>query len=148
MARTKDGLSAAEASAEAEKYAGKVSGETVKQMVAEEAQIKGFFRYAKALQKYWKDACEVFSLLRDWTAGRYRETPWGVVAALAGALLYVLSPLDLIPDFIPVAGYTDDAGVFAAVLAIAGPDLQKYRAWKNAQDGTTEAEWKDLDGQA
>lgn len=145
MARKKEGLSAAEASAEAERYAGKVSGETVAEMVRDEDRIKGFFRYVGVLRKHWADACEVFALLRDWTAGRYRETPWGVIAALAGALLYVLSPLDVVPDFIPVVGYTDDAAVFAAVLSFARPDLEKYRAWKKSRDEYVG--WKDLDGE-
>jgi uncharacterized membrane protein YkvA (DUF1232 family) len=52
-------------------------------------------------------------LLRD---GR---VPRRVKAALALLLLYLLMPLDLVPDFIPVAGQLDDAILVAAVLAYA-----------------------------
>lgn len=41
----------------------------------------------------------------------------GVIAA---ALVYLISPIDAIPDFTPVIGYTDDASVIAAALAVLG----------------------------
>lgn len=146
MNRTrKIGLSNAEAKEQAKKYAGKVSEETVGEMVAKEEKMKGYFMHVDVLKKYWTDVCEVFSLLKDWITGRYKETPWGVIASLVGALVYVLSPLDIIPDFIPGLGYTDDAGVFAFVLAFAGPELEKYRTWKCKQG---DMEWGALDDQA
>lgn len=144
-AARKTGISEAEAAEQARKYAGKVSEETVGEMVEKEGKLKGFFRHVKVLQKYWKDVCEVFSLLKDWMAGRYPVIPWTVIATLVGALLYVLSPLDLIPDFIPVVGFTDDAGVFAVALSFAGADLAKYREWKRQRAETIDAEWDEED---
>lgn len=144
----KRGISEEEAAGQAREYAGKVSEETVGEMLGKEEKMKGFFRHVAALKKYWQDVCDIYSLLKDRATGRYKETPWTVIAALVGALLYVLSPLDLIPDFIPGAGFLDDAGVFAAVLALAGPDLEKYRAWRRTFEGTVEAEWEELDRQA
>ncbi len=144
-AKSKNGISEAEAAEQSRKYAGKVSEETVGEMVEKEGKLKGFFRHISVLQKYWKDVCEVFSLLKDWMAGRYPVIPWTVVATLVGALLYVLSPLDLIPDFIPVVGFTDDAGVFAVALSFAGADLAKYREWKRQRAETIDAEWDEED---
>lgn len=43
--------------------------------------------------------------------------PWAK-ASIIGALGYLISPIDLIPDVLPVVGYTDDAGVIAAVLLL------------------------------
>lgn len=43
-----------------------------------------------------------------WYAFRHPETPWHLKAAMVAVVVYVLSPIDLIPDFIPVLGWMDD----------------------------------------
>lgn len=48
---------------------------------------------------------ETFAL---YLAGRDPRTPWYAKAFIAGVVAYVISPIDLIPDFIPVLGYLDD----------------------------------------
>lgn len=45
------------------------------------------------------------------------STPAWAKAILATAIAYVLCPLDAIPDFIPIAGWTDDAGVLGGALS-------------------------------
>ena len=56
-----------------------------------------------------------------WKAVLSNKVPWYYKAIPLGALVYLVSPIDIIPDFIPVLGLTDDAAVIlAAVRAIAG----------------------------
>jgi len=43
-----------------------------------------------------------------WFAGKHPATPWYAKALGAFVVAYALSPLDLIPDFIPILGYVDD----------------------------------------
>lgn len=43
-----------------------------------------------------------------WFAGKHRRTPWYAKALGVFVVAYALSPIDLIPDFIPVLGYVDD----------------------------------------
>ena len=52
---------------------------------------------------------------------------------LVGSLAYVLAPIDLIPDFIPVIGWSDDCLALAGALAFAKMDLEEYKAWKAAR---------------
>ena len=111
-------------------YADKVGEEDVKETLGKEDEIKKLFKRVKVLAKYFNDLCEIFELLRDRVAGVYRETPWTTIAALTGALIYVLSPIDLILDFIPGIGFLDDAIVIGLAIRLALPDLEKYRAWK------------------
>lgn len=67
-----------------------------------------------------------FSLIRDYFQGNYRKLPWWSVASVAAGLGYFLTPTDLIPDFLPVIGYIDDAAVLALVMAGIREDLKRY----------------------
>ncbi len=69
-------------------------------------------------------------LLRDVAAGRYRRLPWRSVAALAAAAAYVVSPLDLIPDFLVPIGWTDDMLVMMLAWQMVKRELREYCEWK------------------
>ncbi len=86
----------------------------------------------------------LIALVGDWRSGRYRQVPWSTVASAIGALVYVLTTLDLIPDIIPVLGLVDDASVVALCVSGIRADLEKYRAWKaeNPQPGEASNEIK------
>ncbi|GGY72567.1 YkvA family protein [Marinobacter zhanjiangensis] len=86
------------------------------------------------LSRFSTDIRLMFSLLRDFWNGRYRQIPWKSVAAIAGALLYVLNPLDLIPDLIVGVGLLDDAAVVGLCLRLVESDLHRYAAWKELDD--------------
>ncbi|MDP9931014.1 uncharacterized membrane protein YkvA (DUF1232 family) [Variovorax paradoxus] len=51
-----------------------------------------------------------------WFAYRHPGTPWFAKALAAFVVAYALSPIDLIPDFIPVLGYIDDALLLPALI--------------------------------
>ncbi|MGC8119847.1 YkvA family protein [Marinobacter sp. VGCF2001] len=97
-----------------------------------EEKVKGSGR----LRRFSTDIKLMFSLIRDYWNGRYRAIPWKSIAAVAGALLYVLNPLDLIPDLIFGFGLLDDAGVVALCLKLVESDLHRYAAWKEHQQAT------------
>lgn len=63
------------------------------------------------------------SLKRDvlalWLAARDPRTPWYAKAVAASIAAYALSPIDLIPDFIPVLGYLDDLLIVPLGIALA-----------------------------
>lgn len=54
-----------------------------------------------------------------WFACRHPATPWHVKALCAFVVGYALSPIDLIPDFIPVLGYLDDALLLPGLIWLA-----------------------------
>jgi uncharacterized membrane protein YkvA (DUF1232 family) len=53
-----------------------------------------------------------------------RQTPFHVKAVLLGAIAYFVLPDDLIPDYIPVIGYMDDAAVLAAAAKLVTPHIK------------------------
>ncbi|MCD2513351.1 YkvA family protein [Comamonas endophytica] len=54
-----------------------------------------------------------------WFAGRHPSTPWHAKALGLFVVAYALSPIDLIPDFIPVLGYVDDILLLPALIWLA-----------------------------
>lgn len=59
---------------------------------------------------------ETFAL---YLAARHPGTPWYAKLFVAGIVAYALSPIDLIPDFVPVLGYLDDLILIPAGIALA-----------------------------
>ncbi|HIF5954411.1 TPA: YkvA family protein [Vibrio parahaemolyticus] len=83
-----------------------------------------------ALSKLWNDIKLMVNRITDYVKGDYTEVPWRVIAAITGAIVYFASPIDVIPDFIPVVGYLDDALVIKLALDLASEDLIEYKRWK------------------
>jgi len=106
--------------------------EDVESVINKEDKILDKFESKGKLKRYMDDAKLLFSLVRDYAKGDYREVPFNIIASAGAALLYVLSPIDLIPDFIPVLGYLDDAAVIAFCLNLMEKDLVTYKVWKDA----------------
>lgn len=57
----------------------------------------------------------------------------GRIALLTAALTYMASPLDFIPDWVPLAGFVDDAAVLALVFQLSRVDLNACRRWKKGR---------------
>ena len=53
-----------------------------------------------------------------------RNTPTHVRVALIGALVYFISPLDLLPDVLPIIGFTDDAAVVAGAIKLVWDQIK------------------------
>ncbi len=67
-----------------------------------------------------------------WLAVRHPGVPWPAKAVAAATVAYALSPIDLIPDFIPVLGYLDDLvilpfGILLAVRLVPAVILRELR---------------------
>lgn len=72
-------------------------------------------------------------MISDYVKGEYREVPLATIITLTAAIMYIVSPIDLIPDALPIVGYLDDAIALSLVLEAAQNDLQAYKVWKNLE---------------
>ena len=78
------------------------------------------------------DIAVLLSLVRAYIKKQYTDvSPSTVMLAVAG-LIYVVTPVDLIPDYILGPGLLDDAAVIGIVLQAIQMDLNKYKKWQIA----------------
>ncbi|RKQ60434.1 uncharacterized membrane protein YkvA (DUF1232 family) [Thermovibrio guaymasensis] len=106
----------------------KVKSEDVEKVLKKREEIEE--KLKGQLRKFIYEIKLLFELLSDFKGGKYREVPWHTIAATIAALLYVLNPLDVIPDFISVVGQIDDAFVLGLCLTLIEKDLNKYKVWR------------------
>ena len=90
-----------------------------------------FGRKGSKLGEMWDNAKLLFQMLKDYKAGRYTES-WKIIAAIVFAMVYFFSPIDVIPDVIPVVGYVDDVAVFSLVLKSFAVQISKYKEWRES----------------
>ncbi len=89
--------------------------------------LKAFSNQKKKLKLF-------IEILRQYHKGNYREIPWRSISAISFTLLYIINPLDIVPDVLPIIGYVDDVSVFMALLSLAEKDLDEYKDWKTSQN--------------
>ncbi len=57
-----------------------------------------------------------YEMIKDFKSKRYVDVPWRTITLIIGAVLYFINPFDIVPDILPVIGFTDDAVAFAAIF--------------------------------
>ena len=108
-----------------------VNAEDVDKVIGKESKVFALFQ---KLGSHAQDFKLLWDLLKDYKNGEYSAVPWKLIAAIVFAFLYLVSPIDAIPDFIPVLGLTDDISVFGLVLAGFGAEIEAYKTWRNSQN--------------
>lgn len=71
------------------------------------------------------------SLLNNYVKKKYRAVPYATLIYCVVALIYVVNPIDIIPDAVPALGYIDDTGVILASLPFIKKDLDDFVAWRD-----------------
>jgi uncharacterized membrane protein YkvA (DUF1232 family) len=82
----------------------------VDEKASENKGVRSFIRHLKALGNYLFDT----------------DVKWYRRAVVAAALIYFLTPLDSIPDFVPFAGFLDDLGVITWTVRFLGNEIKRY----------------------
>jgi uncharacterized membrane protein YkvA (DUF1232 family) len=94
-------------------------------------------RWAKSLKR---------DVLALWLAARDPRVPWYAKALCAAVAAYALSPIDLIPDFVPVLGYLDDLillplGIMLAIRLIPAELMAEFRMMAERQAERPSGKW-------
>ncbi len=74
----------------------------------------------------------VSRMVTNTVSGNYKDMPWQTLVMIVAGLLYFIAPLDALPDFIPVAGYLDDATILVWLGKCFREDLENYKTWEQA----------------
>lgn len=102
-------------------------------IINEKQTIQEKLSKSPKLERFSPDITLFISLAKDYYQGNYRSIPYKSISAGIIGLLYILNPIDIIPDFIPVIGYIDDVLILTFCLKMVEKDLQKYQKWQQTQ---------------
>lgn len=81
---------------------------------------------ANKLGSLAKDFLLLISMIKDALVGKFKLSTLEKVTIIS-AIVYVASPVDTVPDIIPIAGFVDDASVVAFVLSQVSNAIKRYK---------------------
>ncbi len=89
-------------------------------------------------KKYTNDFLLILRMLKDYASGEYKYLSGSTVVSIALTALYIVSPIDIIPDHLPVIGGIDDAIVLTVLLKMLSEELKMYKAWLTVETSKEE----------
>ena len=95
-------------------------------------KTKEFLDNKKDKIKFLNKVVILVEMLEAYSEEKY-EIDDGSLGMIIAALAYLILPTDLIPDFIAVTGFTDDAAAFLIVFNQLSGEIERFKEWKNAQ---------------
>jgi uncharacterized membrane protein YkvA (DUF1232 family) len=69
-------------------------------------------------------------LIKAFVKGEYKQVPTETLLKILASFIYFISPIDLLPDFLPVLGLTDDLALLGWVVSSITADLDKFEEWE------------------
>jgi|TARA_B110000438_G_scaffold55972_1_gene56043 uncharacterized membrane protein YkvA (DUF1232 family) len=73
-------------------------------------------------------------MINAYTSKEYTYVPWKTICLLVAGLIYFIYPIDLIPDFIPVAGIIDDVALIAWIYDSIKEDIDNFLEWEKSSE--------------
>ncbi len=88
---------------------------------------------AKNLGDKKNDFLMLIEMIKAVKSGKYQVPKWAI-PVIIGAVIYVVSPLDAVPDIIPVAGWLDDGAVVAAAVKALEEVIKAFIKYKKERN--------------
>jgi uncharacterized membrane protein YkvA (DUF1232 family) len=85
------------------------------------------------IQNIWDKIQLLFSLLKDWLNGDYKTISKTAIISVIAGLIYFVSPVDFVPDWIVSLGLVDDVAVLGLIFNQLDKELTRYKKWKNSK---------------
>ncbi len=100
-----------------------ILNETATKLADEESKDNKF-------KQLFEVALTLVRLVRSYASGEYRDIKNSTIISGLAILLYILSPIDLIPDFIPVVGFLDDLSLVSWFIEKFPGEIIRFREWE------------------
>ncbi len=115
------------------KLVGRLKESDLSEVINQREKLFAILAENGALSKAIDDVKLLFLLLKDYYSGVYRDISWKSISAVIATIIYILNPLDLVPDALPVIGQIDDLAVLGVCLNFIKIDFEKYKIWKKSE---------------
>lgn len=76
-------------------------------------------------------------MIKAYVAGEYRQIPTKTLISMLASLIYFVSPIDFIPDVLPILGFADDIALMVWLFNSLQDDIANFRDWERNQARTT-----------
>ncbi len=112
---------------------------SAKSYVEDSQRLRGLFEEAakqaasmpkEPFAETWPYFQAMLRLIRAYHQGTYRDVPESTLVVIIAAIIYVVNPLDVIPDALPVLGFLDDATVLALAVRRSRQTLDDFMTWE------------------
>jgi uncharacterized membrane protein YkvA (DUF1232 family) len=114
-----------------ERWSKRVTIRSIVRLVVHRKRVKATLQEIPGrMQRVTNQVRLVLELIDDFAEGTYREVPWHSMAIAAGAILYSVSPADIVPDALPLVGSLDDLLLIGIALRLIEKDLRAYAVSK------------------
>ena len=98
-----------------------------------EKLFRDFEKKLKLIPKIGKRASDVavlLSMLRAYIKKQYTDVSIATIIAAVAGLIYVINPMDVVPEYVLGVGILDDAAILGIILQAMHMDLNKYKKWQ------------------
>lgn len=72
-------------------------------------------------------------MVKAYFTGEYKIIPWGSIVKIIAVLIYFVSPIDVIPDFLPIIGIADDLALTMWLFSSLSEDFQNFETWEQGK---------------